>query len=560
MLIIRDGWGENPHPEHDKFNAIRLAETPVTDRLMDQWPSTLVHTSGEEVGLDGGTMGNSEVGHQNIGAGRIVDQEILRITKAIRDDSFFYNPALKGALDHAARTGGCLHLLGLTSDGKVHSDIEHLFALMEMAARHKFPADRVCIHVITDGRDTPPKSALKFIRQIEAKIAEIGVGRIATVLGRYYAMDRDHRWGRVALAYACLTGSPMMHRSPEVDGLTVRPVTSAEEAVQYYYDNPTDDNRVGDEFIVPTRIRMEEKETWEGNIRSGDAVIFYNYRGDRPRELTKAFTTSDRQWAAVRDGGFDRGTPLKDLYFCTMSSYETGLPVQIAFDRPPRMRSILAQAIAVHRLAQFRCAETEKFPHVTFFFNDYREEPFHGERRLLVPSPKNVTTYDQKPEMSAYGVCNGVLQRLASDDCEPFIVVNFANGDMVGHTGNLKATIKAVQVVDECVGLLVKAVLARRGSLIITADHGNAEQMWLPEENCPHTQHTTYDVPLTVVGEAFRGASLRDHARLADIAPTAMNMLGLKPPQEMSGHSLLNGAAESSRMTLPRPRAAGARF
>ncbi|UCD76552.1 MAG: 2,3-bisphosphoglycerate-independent phosphoglycerate mutase [Phycisphaerales bacterium] len=544
VLIVRDGWGENPDPEHDKFNAVRLARTPVSDRLRGEWPSTLVRTSGEEVGLADGTMGNSEVGHQNIGAGRIVDQEILRITKAIRDDSFFYNPSLKGALDHTARTDGCLHLLGLTSDGKVHSDIEHLFALMEMTARHRFPGDRVFIHVITDGRDTPPKSALGFVRQIEEKIAETGVGRIATVMGRYYAMDRDHRWGRVALAYACLTGSPMMHRSPEVEGLSVRPAVSAEEAIGNYYDNPIDSSRSGDEFIIPTRIRMEEKETWEGNIRSGDAVIFYNYRGDRPRELTKAFTTSDRQWSAVRDGGFDRGTPLKDLYFCTMSSYETGLPVHIAFDRPPRMHNILAQSIAAHRLAQFRCAETEKFPHVTFFFNDYREEPYHGERRLLVPSPKDVATYDQKPEMSAYGVCNGVLQRLASDECEPFVVVNFANGDMVGHTGNLQATIRAIEVVDECVGLLVKAALARGGSLLITSDHGNAEQMWIPEQDCPHTQHTTYDVPLAVVGEAFRGANLRRSARLADIAPTIMAMLELDLPEEMSGRSLLNGAAE----------------
>jgi 2,3-bisphosphoglycerate-independent phosphoglycerate mutase len=539
VLIIRDGWGENPHPEHDAFNAIHLAHTPVADALMDTWPHTLIRTSGEDVGLADNTMGNSEVGHQNIGAGRVVDQEIMRITRSIRNDAFFHNKALLGALNHARKEDAALHLLGLCSDGKVHSDIEHLFALLDLCRRHEFPGDKVYIHVITDGRDTPPKSALTYIERLESKIRQIGIGHIATVIGRYYAMDRDHRWGRIALAYACLTGSPMLHHGPDTDGIQMRTVHSAEEAVQAYYDHPTDPSRGGDEFVTPARIREADKDHWEGNIRSGDSVIFFNYRGDRPRELTKAFTLPDRDWKVIQGGGFNRGQPLEDLYFCTMSSYETGMPVHLAFDRPPKMPNILGKVIADAGLTQFRCAETEKFPHVTFFFNDYREEPFQGERRLLVPSPQDVPTYDLKPEMSAAGITNGVLQRLASPKCEPVIIVNFANGDMVGHTGNLDATIRGVEVVDECVGLITRATLAREGSLIITADHGNAEQMWLPEADCPHTQHTVYDVPLIVVGEPFRDMILHEGGRLADIAPTALHMIGLHQPAEMDGMSII---------------------
>lgn len=540
VLIIRDGWGENPHREHDPFNAILQAETPVADQLMEHWPTTLIKTSGEDVGLAHMTMGNSEVGHQNIGAGRIVDQEIMRITRAIRDGSFFNNPTLIGALEHVQQTGGLLHLLGLASDGKVHSDLIHLLALIDLIVQRDFPGNRVCIHVITDGRDTPPKSALNYVRLIEQKTKETRVGHIATVSGRYYAMDRDHRWGRVALAYSCLTGSPMLHHDSDTKGLEIRHASSAEEAIKNYYENPTDPNRGGDEFIVPTRIKRPEDATRECNIRAGDAVIFFNYRGDRPRELSKAFVLDDDEWHTIREGGFDRGAKLDDLYFATMSSYETGLPVRIAFYRPPKMRKILAQVMSDHGYPQFRCAETEKFPHVTFFFNDYREEPFPDERRLLVPSPQDVATYDLKPEMSAYGICDAVLAQLADNDCEPLIVVNFANGDMVGHTGSLPATIKGVEAVDECIGRLHQATLARGGSLIITADHGNAEQMWFPEEDCPHTQHTTYDVPLIVVGDAFKGAPLREGGRLADIAPTVLAMLGIDQPEEMAGESLLD--------------------
>ena len=539
VMIIRDGWGENPNPEHDAFNAIKLASTPNADRLYRQWPTTLIKTSGEDVGLPAGTMGNSEVGHQNIGAGRIVDQEIMRISTSIHDGSFRRNYELLEAFDHAQQTGGYVHLLGLASDGQVHSDIEHLFALIDMAAEQKVHSHRLFVHAITDGRDTPPYSGLGFVKQIEAKLKSAGVGRIASVLGRYYAMDRDFRWGRVALAYACLTGQPLLHQDQDTNGAGVRVFGSATEAVQYYYDHPTRESMKGDEFIVPTRIIPPDEDTRPSNIRAGDAVIFFNFRGDRPRELTKAFKFYDREWAAVKNGGFNRGRRLKNVHFCTLASYETGLPVRIAFGRQEKMRNTIGAVIDDLGLTQFRCAETEKFPHVTFFFNDYREEPFRHENRLLVPSPRDVATYDQKPEMSAYEVCDGVRMRLAVKECEPLIVVNFANGDMVGHTGNLQAAIKAVETVDECVGRVIEATLNRDGSAILFADHGNAEQMWDPENDCPHTKHTTYDVPLTIIGRAFKGRPLRPGTRLGDVAPTALEMMGIEQPEEMTGRSLL---------------------
>ncbi len=539
VLIIRDGWGHNPNPEHDAFNAIKLANTPVADQLMRDWPHTLIRTCGEEVGLPKGTMGNSEVGHQNIGAGRIVDQEIIRITKAISDGSFRKNHELLEAFDHADQTDGYVHLLGLASDGQVHSDIDHLFALIDMAAELGMPSHRLFVHCITDGRDTGPFSGLGFIQRIEAKLAQTGVGRIASVLGRYYAMDRDHRWGRVALAHACLTGTPLLHKDQDTQGVGVRVCGSATEAVQDYYDHPSEPNRRGDEFIIPTRIIPPDEDTRPSNIRAGDAVIFFNFRGDRPRELTKAFKLYDREWAVVKDGGFDRGRRMKNLHFCTIASYETGLPVHIAFERPPKMANTLGAIIDELGLPQFRCAETEKFAHVTFFFNDYREEPYRFENRLLVPSPKDVTTYDQKPTMSAHEVCEGVRMRLALEDCEPLLVVNFANGDMVGHTGNLQAAIEAVQTVDECVGRIVEATLNRDGAAIITSDHGNAEQMWNPEDDNPHTAHTLYDVPLIVIGRGVKGRRLRENASLGSIAPTSLEMMGIDQPDEMTDRSLL---------------------
>ncbi len=559
LLIIRDGWGENPNPAHDSFNAVKLAKTPVDDRLRAEYPHTLIKTSGENVGLPRGTMGNSEVGHQNIGAGRIVDQEIMRIARSIRDGSFFEYAALRGAFEHARRNGTNLHIMGLVSNGQVHSDLDHLFALIDMAVKERFPGDRLFIHAFTDGRDTGPRAGLGFVKQVEEKLKKAGVGRIASVIGRYYAMDRDHRWERIAAAYTALTGrgrTPLAPGSaggldgtgrewrgsppaePGANGEKVRVAHSVVEAIQSYYDNPAEPSRTGDEFIRPTAIVASNVGL--PRISHGDSVIFFNFRGDRPRQLTKAFMLSDDEWNQVKNGGFERGARINDLYFCTMTGYEQGLPVTaIAFHKPPTMKNILGEVIARAALTQFRCAETEKFAHVTFFFNDYREPPFEGEHRLLCPSPKDVSTYDQKPEMAARDVCAGVIERLKSADCEALLIVNFANPDMVGHTGLLEAAIQAVEVVDQSVGRIVDAALARGGSLIITADHGNAEQMWDPVNNSPHTAHTTFDVPLFVVGEKYRGAKLRAGSRLADIAPTILQMMGLDQPSEMTGKSLV---------------------
>ncbi len=546
VLVIRDGWGRNPNPDQDECNAIKLARTPVADALETEWPHTLIQTSGEEVGLPPQTMGNSEVGHQNIGAGRIVDQEIIRITRSIREGSFQKNPALRKAFAHAFLRGSRLHLLGLVSDGQVHSDLEHLLALIDLAAHLNFPSDRLFIHAITDGRDTGPQTGLGYLRRVEESLKDRGVGHIASVSGRYYAMDRDHRWQRVARAYQCITGIETQHPLLAEEGGVLETARSAEETIQRYYDHPADTSRIGDEFIPPTQIIAPKDGRPLGAIKDSDAVIFFNFRGDRPRELTRAFMLDDQAWNGVSEGGFDRGRQLRDLFFCTMTSYEHGLPVSaIAFEKPPKMKNILGQVVSDSGLRQFRCAETEKFPHITFFFNDYLEEPFEGESRLLVPSPRDVTTYDQKPEMSAAEVCQGVLARLGADDCESLIVVNFANPDMVGHTGKLEAVIRAVETVDECVGRIVEATLARDGSLIVTADHGNAEQMWNSDHDCPHTAHTTHDVPLLVIGKSLQEVELRSGGRLSDIAPTLLAMMGLEQPEEMTGQSLIAGAEPS---------------
>ncbi len=531
VLIIRDGWGENPNAEHNPFNAVKLANTPVDAQLRRDWPMTLVTTCGESVGLPPGTMGNSEVGHQNIGAGRIVDQELMRITHAIRDGTFFENPSLVEAMQRpfAGDRDGHVHLMGLLSDGQVHSDIEHLFALIDLAKQQNVSADRLLIHVITDGRDVGPKSAVRYLSALQEKLHEAGVGRIATVCGRYYTMDRDHRWQRTAWAYRLLTGRGSSDAA-------LRTAATAIDAVEHFYKNPPEPSRIGDEFIEPTLIASVD----DPHIQDGDSVIFFNFRGDRPRQITRAFMLADEQWAQVQGGGFDRGQRVEDLYFCTMSGYEAGLPVSaIAFEKPPKLPNVLGQVISEAGLTQFRCAETEKFAHVTFFFNDYREDPLEHEHRELIPSPQDVSTYDQKPEMSAEGVCNAVCERLARDPVPELFVVNFANPDMVGHTGNLDAVIKAVETVDKCVGRIVEAALARGGSLIVTADHGNAEQMWDPEHDSPHTAHTVNDVPLFVVGKPFRNATLRPGGILGDIAPTLLDMLGIPQPKEMTGRSLL---------------------
>ncbi len=546
ILIVRDGWGANPNREHDAFNAVRLAKTPVAERLMREYPATLIHTSGEEVGVPEGTTGNSEVGHQNLGAGRIVYQDSVRISQAIRDGSFFRNEVLLEAMSSAKHAGARLHLLGICSDAGVHGRLEHLYALLEMARREGLKPDRVCIHLFTDGRDTGPFTGIGYVRQVEAKISEIGVGRIASIIGRYWAMDRDNRWERIKRAWDCLT-----YIGPEVsaDPREAPPrFDTAEEAVQAYYDRPASDRMKGDEFITPAMIGREDDDATSSRVLDRDVVVFYNYRGDRPRQLVRAFAMEDfyRNVPPSPDTGargfLRRGDtnhhPECDVF--TMCEYEKELNqwVKVAFPKPPRLTDITGEYLARLGLTQFRCAETEKYAHVTFFFNDYRDEPFEGEHRRIIQSPK-VPTYDQQPEMSAAGVRDAVLERLAAADCEDFIIVNFANPDMVGHTGNLQATIRAVEVIDECVGALVEATLKRGGSLIVTADHGNAEQMFDPATNNAHTAHTPYDVPLIVVGEAFRGRTLRKGGRLADVMPTAFNMTGLEVPKAMTGRSLL---------------------
>jgi 2,3-bisphosphoglycerate-independent phosphoglycerate mutase len=542
VLVIRDGWGRNPHPEHDAFNAVKLAKTPVAHRLEREYPTTLIKTCGMDVGLPEGTMGNSEVGHQNIGAGRIVDQESVRITRACRDGRIAQNEALVGAIGGAVKSGSMVHLLCICSDAGVHGLLEHLFAVMGVCKKLGVDARRVALHLFTDGRDTGPFTGLGFVSQVEAECVRQGVGTVASVIGRYWALDRDFRWERVHRAFACLTG-----REAAAHG--VRAEAAASAAVKWGYENVMGETMKGDEFTPPTMVGVDEAERARTRIKDGDAVVFVNYRGDRPREIVSAFVLPDAEWAKVKASpdsgavGFVRGAKMK-LDFVCMSAYSEALVpyVRVAFPKPAKMVDIAGEFVSKCGLRQFRCAETEKFPHVTFFFNDYRDEPFAGETREIIPSPK-VATYDMQPEMSARGICDAVLRRLAAADCEPFIVVNFANADMVGHTGSLPAAIKACETVDGCVGKLVEATLKRGGSLIVTADHGNAEQMFDPETGSPHTAHTVYDVPLIVVGERFKGRRLKKEGegRLADVVPTMLDMMGLKKPVEMTGESLLAG-------------------
>ena len=544
VLVIRDGWGTNPNPAHDSFNAVKLAKTPVADRLMREYPWTLIKTSSEDVGLPEGTMGNSEVGHQNIGAGRVVAQESLVMTRACVQ-GLHTNVAIRGAIERCVQDPSrALHLLGIASDAGVHGQLEHLYAILRACVALGL-RERVYLHLFTDGRDTGPFTGLGFVEQVEAQCRSIGVGSVASLCGRYYAMDRDNRWERVRLAFDVLTGRSTSAPTFE----------TAHAALRAYYDAPTNTSQQGDEFVPPRLVRGGRA------IRTGDSVIFYNYRGDRPREISAAFCFPDAQWAKVKPSpdsgvsGFDRGAKL-DLHYVTMTDYWEALTPHIsavAFPKPAKMADIAGAWLSAQGLRQFRCAETEKYPHVTFFFNDYREEPFAGESREIIQSPK-VATYDLAPEMSAPGVRDAVLRRLASPDCEQAIVVNFANADMVGHTGKLDAAIKACETVDACVGAIVDATLARGGACIVCADHGNSEQMFDPATNAPHTAHTLYDVPLIVVAQSVRGRRLRGdqdprgwfdpavrarRGRLADIAPTMLALLGLPKPAAMEGQSLL---------------------
>jgi len=509
VLIIRDGWGYNPNPAEDAYNTIKCANSPVDDMLMAEFPNCLIHTSGQDVGLPNGTMGNSEVGHQNIGAGRIVPQESVRISKAIRDGSFFENKEFLNLIKSITSHNGKMHVMGLCSDIGVHSLLNHLYGLLELAKRNN--VKEVFIHAFTDGRDSPPYSGAGYIEQIETKTKEIGVGKIASVSGRFYAMDRDSRWNRVQKAFECIR-----------IGKGVK-ATGAAEAVAKSYEKG-----VTDEFIEPTCIINSDNEPI-ATVSDGDGVVFFNFRGDRPREITRAFVEPNFK-------EFPRTTK-PDLYYVCMTEYGATIPAPVAFPKPPKMKNILGAYWSSLGLRQFRCAETEKYAHVTFFFNDYTEKPFRGEDRQIVPSPR-VKTYDLRPEMSAYEVCDVVLSRLDSNKYD-VVVVNFANPDMVGHTGILSAAIKAAETVDECVGKILNKVKSMCGAAIVTADHGNFEKMIDKGPDDPHTAHTIGDVPLIVFDDRFKDRKLREGGRLADIGPTLLEMMGLPKPEEMTGQSLI---------------------
>lgn len=529
VLAIMDGWGL---ASSGPGNAADLAETPHVDRWIAECPFTKLAASGLDVGLPDGQIGNSEVGHLNIGAGFVVYQELTRISKAITDGDFFENAVLLSAVNHA-KASGALHLMGLFGPGGVHAHEDHLHALLEMARRNGL--DRVYLHLFLDGRDVLPRSALEFLNTLEAAIARIGVGQIATVSGRYYAMDRDKRWERTGLAYNALVAG---------QGETA---TTAREAIQQSYDKD-----VNDEFVLPTVIVHDGKPV--ATIQDGDAIIFTNFRPDRGRQLTRAFVLPDidtqiiKHYEKQKQEGqklpatiWQRGRQLDGLFYVTLTQYEEGLPVKIAF-QPRPVRHPLAAVVSAAGLKQFHIAETEKYPHVTFFLNGGREEPFEGEDRVLVPSPK-VATYDLQPEMSAEGVTASLLTAINSGTYD-LIVVNFANPDMVGHTGSIPAVIKACETVDAAMGQVVSAIQAQGGAVIIIADHGNAEQMIDPESGGPHTAHTTNLVPCILVAAEGLGleqghVSLRTGGRLADITPTLLDLLGLPKDEDMTGESLI---------------------
>ena len=513
VLIVMDGWGFNPRKEG---NAIALASTPNIDRIAREWPHTLVRTSGEAVGLPEGQMGNSEVGHQNIGAGKRVLQDYTRVSESIRDGSFFQNPALLKAIEHVKRNGSQLHICGLLGDGGVHAHELHLEALLRLAQLHD--VEQVFVHAFTDGRDTSPTGGVEFMKLLEARAREINgahPAQVATVSGRYYAMDRDNRWDRTALAYHAMTRGEGQQ------------APSAVEAIQRSYDS-----KVTDEFIIPTVIMQDNAPV--AVVREGDALIHYNFRPDRARQLTKAFVLAELPPQA--EGKFDRGPLIANLAYVMMTEYEAGLNAEVAF-RADEVDMPLARVISEHGLRQFHTAETEKYAHVTYFINGRRETPFAGEDRSLVPSPK-VPTYDLQPEMSAAGVTDTAVERIRNGQYD-LVIMNYANADMVGHTGVMEAAIKAVETVDAGVGRVVEATLAVGGGLLITADHGNAEQLIYYDTGKPMTAHTTNPVPLYLVVPQFAQARLRGDGILADVAPTVLQILNIPQPRDMTGHSLI---------------------
>ncbi|MEF3168820.1 MAG: 2,3-bisphosphoglycerate-independent phosphoglycerate mutase [Deltaproteobacteria bacterium] len=504
MLVIMDGWGWR---EETEGSAIRLARTPFLDRIQKDYPFTLLKASGESVGLPEGQMGNSEVGHLNLGAGRIVYQELTRIDKAIRDGTFQENSVLRKAMESVLGSGRSLHLLGLVSDGGVHSQLGHLFALLRLA--RDLGVENVYLHAFLDGRDTLPTSGVRYLAQVQDEMNRLKCGKIASILGRYYAMDRDKRWDRVQIAYEALVrGEGIREQDP------IRAVENAYERGET------------DEFVKPV-VMVGESGDVLPRIHDGDAVIFFNFRADRARQLTRAFTEP----AFSR---FETGKRPGLATFVTMTQYDETFDLPVAFP-PQRLEKILGEVVSLAGLGQFRIAETEKYAHVTYFFNGGEETPFPGEDRLLVPSPRDVPTYDLKPEMSAFQVADALVKRIETAQ-DALIVVNFANGDMVGHTGVLKAAIAACEAVDTCVGRVVEAWRKRGGAALVTADHGNAEVMIAPDGG-PATAHTTNPVPLYFVDDLRKTATLR-RGILADVAPTLLEVMGLPIPAEMTGRPL----------------------
>ncbi|HKV39940.1 MAG TPA: 2,3-bisphosphoglycerate-independent phosphoglycerate mutase [Blastocatellia bacterium] len=509
-LIILDGFG---YSRNGEGNAIALANTPHFDEWFQKYPNTLIEGSGRAVGLPPGQMGNSEVGHLNIGAGRIVRMDISTIDAAIESGEFFENPALCGAMDAvkgaaSKEGGGSLHLMGLVSDGGVHSQDQHLYALLRMAKQRG--VQRVFVHAFLDGRDTPPESGAGHVEALISKMREYGVGQVASVVGRYYAMDRDRRWERIEQAYRLLVNGEGRKR------------TDAVQAIREYYAET-----ITDEFMKPVVITGKDAMPL-ASVKDGDSVLFFNFRADRARALTTAFTAGDF-------AGFAR-TRL-DIRFTCMTQYDKEFPLPVAFG-PQHHDMILADVMARHGLTNVRIAETEKYAHVTFFFNGGVEAQFPGEKRVLIQSPK-VATYDLKPEMSAFEVTDAVLNAVQSGEFD-VLIINYANADMVGHTGKLDAAVKAIEALDTCLGRVITAIKARGGSVIITADHGNAEQMIDPETHEPFTAHTTGPVPLLLI-DGYKGA-LRPGGSLQDIAPTMLGILGIPKPVEMTGTDLRNDA------------------
>jgi 2,3-bisphosphoglycerate-independent phosphoglycerate mutase len=507
MLMILDGWGQR---EDDEANAVSLANTANLDRLMAEYPRTKLQTSGKAVGLPEGIMGNSEVGHLNLGAGRVVYQDLLRIDMAIASGDFLKNEALNTAMQNAREKQSALHLIGLVSDGGVHSQLDHLFALLDMSKDKEI--QNVFVHAILDGRDTAPDSGRKYLEELQAHINTIGWGKVATICGRFYAMDRDTRWDRTEKAYRLLT-----------EGLGAASKDPVKAVLSAYEKGETD------EFVTPI-VMTDDQSNPLGVIEENDAVIFFNFRADRTRQLTRAFIEENF------DGFARKVQPVLSNFTC-MTLYDEHFGLPMAFP-PVHLKAILGEVVSQNGLTQLRIAETEKYAHVTYFFNGGEEQPFENEDRCLIPSPRDIPTYDHKPEMSALEVTEEVLARIASDRYD-FIALNFANMDMVGHTGIIEAAVKACETVDACVGRIVSAVREKGGSILITADHGNAETMREPNGKA-HTAHTTNPVCLLLVDDNRKQNRLTEGI-LGDIAPTLLDILGIPQPTEMTGKSLIVG-------------------